>query len=60
MTRQDDNRGSRVTARQDPDDIDRQLPSFRRRKPVTFWVVIIAVAAMVLSLVALPLAILLS
>lgn len=60
MTRQDGNRRSRVTAPQDHDDIDRELPSFRRRKPVTFWVVIIAVLAMVLSVIAVPLAILLS
>lgn len=60
MTRQSNSGGGRVSPRHDEDSIDRELPSFRRRKPVTFWVVIIAVAAMVLSLVAIPLSFLIS
>ncbi len=60
MTRQDGKKAGRVTAPQDEEALERELPSFRRRKPITFWVVIIAVLAMVLSVVAVPLAILLS
>ncbi len=59
MTRQGA-KGGRTTpsrAERGPDD---ELPSIRARKPLTYWVVVIAVAAMALSVVAVPLSILLS
>ncbi|MGH1503849.1 MAG: hypothetical protein ACRBI6_09865 [Acidimicrobiales bacterium] len=57
MSRQRNGPG-RVTAPRVEEHDDRELPSIRRRRPVMFWAMIVAVLAMVLSLVAVPLAVL--
>ncbi len=59
MSRQRNGPG-RVTAPRDLDDVEYEIPSIRRRRPFMFWAMIIAVLAMVLSLVAVPIAALLA
>lgn len=63
MTRQAKGRGRVTPAGTDPElgaPIEREFPTFRQRNPLVFWVVVIAVLAMVLSTIAVPIAFLLS